>query len=121
MNGMLERNLPPHLAYDIDVWNKSIEEKPHLLDCLWGELYGFISITETNNGASTIANMTGFKSHDFIAQSRDGVLAPSLTRILPHIDLAAIGTIIGTTPYFTDLRRQFYKTYLAARHKAMFG
>lgn len=57
---------------------------------------------------------------DFIAQNRDGVLAPSLKRIVPRIDLAAISAFIDDTPYLTDLQRQFYKTYLAARYKVMF-
>ena len=57
---------------------------------------------------------------DFIAQNRDGVLAPSLSRIVPRIDLAAINAFIDDTPYLADLQRQFYKTYLAARYKVMF-
>ena len=57
---------------------------------------------------------------DFIAQNRDGVLSPSLKRIVPRIDLAAISAFIDDTPYLTDLQRQFYKTYLAARYEAMF-
>ena len=57
---------------------------------------------------------------DFIAQNSDGVLAPSLRRILPRIDLAAINALIDDTPYLTDLQRQFYKTYLAARYEALF-
>ena len=57
---------------------------------------------------------------DFVAQNRDGVLAPSLERILPRIDLAAISAFIDDTPYLTDLQRQFYKIYLAARYEAMF-
>ena len=28
--------------------------------------------------------------------------------------------MIDDTPYLTDLQRQFYKTYLAARYEAMF-
>ena len=58
---------------------------------------------------------------DFIAQNRDGVLEPSIKRIVPRIDLAAINAFIDDTPYLTDLQRQFYKTYLAARYKVMFG
>ena len=57
---------------------------------------------------------------DFVAQNRDGVLAPSLKRIVPRIDLAAISAFIDDTLYLTDLQRQFYKTYLAARYKVMF-
>lgn len=57
---------------------------------------------------------------DFIARNRDGVLAPSLARVLPRIDLAAINAFIDAAPYLSDLQRQFYKTYLAARHEALF-
>ena len=57
---------------------------------------------------------------DFIAQNRDGVLAPSLARIVPRIDLAAINAFIDDTPYLTDHQRRFYKIYLAARYAAMF-
>ena len=57
---------------------------------------------------------------DFIAQNRDGVLAPSLSRIVPRIDLAAINAFIDDTPYLTAHQRRFYKVYLAARYAAMF-
>ena len=57
---------------------------------------------------------------NFIAQNADGDLAPSLARILPRIDLAAINAFVDDTPYLSDLQRQFYKTYLAARYEAMF-
>ena len=58
---------------------------------------------------------------DFIAQNRDGVLAPSLARIVPRIDLAAINDFIDDTPYLTDHQRRFYKVYLAARFAALFA
>ena len=58
---------------------------------------------------------------DFVAQNRDGVLSSALKRIVPRIDLAAINAFIDDTPLLTDLQRQFYKTYLAARYEALFG
>jgi hypothetical protein len=58
---------------------------------------------------------------DFIAQNRDGVLAPSLARIVPRIDLAAINAFIDDTPYLADHQRRFYKVYLAARFSALFA
>ena len=58
---------------------------------------------------------------DFIAQNGDGVLAPALGRIVPRIDLSAISAFIDDTPYLSNLQREFYKTYLAARYEAMFG
>ena len=57
---------------------------------------------------------------DFVAQNRSGVLAPSLARIVPRIDLGAINAFIDDTPYLTDHQRRFYKIYLAARYAAMF-
>ena len=58
---------------------------------------------------------------DFIAQNRDGVLAASLSRIVPRIDLAAINAFIDDTPYLADHQRRFYKVYLAARFSALFA
>ena len=57
---------------------------------------------------------------DFIAKNRDGVLAPSLARILPRIDMAAIRAFIDEAPILSDLQRRFYKCYLAARRAALF-
>ena len=53
MESFLERNLPSYLAHDLEAWKKGVEEKSHLLDCLWGELYGSINIAEINDGAIT--------------------------------------------------------------------
>ena len=50
---MFECNLPPYLAHDLEAWKKGVEEHSHLLDCLWGELYGSINIAEINDGAIT--------------------------------------------------------------------
>ena len=52
-NEMFERNLPPYLAHDLEAWKKGVEEKSHLLDCLWGELYGSINIAEINDNLIT--------------------------------------------------------------------
>ena len=58
---------------------------------------------------------------DFIAKNRDGVLATSLARILPRIDMARICEMIDEAPILSDLQRRFYKCYLAARREALFG
>ena len=57
---------------------------------------------------------------EFIAANRTGVLASSLARIVPKIDLGAISGLVDDTPLLTDLQRDFYKTYLAARYDALF-
>lgn len=58
---------------------------------------------------------------DFVRRNADGVLAPSLARIVPRIDMAAIRAFIDDTPLLTDLQRRFYKVYLAARYAVLFG
>ena len=57
---------------------------------------------------------------DFIAANRSGLLAPSLRRIVPKIDMAAICGFIVNTPFLSDLQRDFYKTYLSARYEVLF-
>ena len=58
---------------------------------------------------------------EFVAKNRGGVLAPSLARVLPRIDMTAICAFIDDTPLLTDLQRRFYKVYLAARYEALFS
>ena len=58
---------------------------------------------------------------DFIGRNRTGALAPSLARIVPRIDMSAIGEFIDDVPLLSELQRRFYKTYLAARREALFG
>ena len=58
---------------------------------------------------------------DFVRRHAGDLLEPSLVRIVPRIDLAAIGSFIYGTPYLTDLQRLFYKTYLAARYEVLFA
>ena len=53
MSQMFECNLPPYLARDLEAWKRGVEERSHLLDCLWGELYGSINIAEINDAAIT--------------------------------------------------------------------
>ena len=48
-------------------------------------------------------------------------LKEALARIVPRIDLAQISAFIGEVPYLTDLQRDFYRTYLAARFAALFA
>ena len=94
---------------DDDIMRRVIEDKAELD----ARIYNFPASALKQEGKKIVYV-------DFIAQNRDGVLAPSLKRIVPRIDLAAISAFIDDTPYLTDLQRQFYKTYLAARYKVMF-
>lgn len=95
---------------DDDIMRRVIEDKAELD----ARIYNFPASALKQDGKKIVYV-------DFIAQNRDGVLAPSLKRIVPRIDLAAINAFINDTPYLTDLQRQFYKTYLAARYEVMFA
>lgn len=55
----------------------------------------------------------------FISDPPDD-LAAALDRIVPRIDLAAIGKLIDETPYLSDLQREFYTVYLSARRDKLF-
>ena len=58
---------------------------------------------------------------DFFRQHSGDLLAPSIARIAPRIDMVQIGAFIDEVPYLTSLQRKFYKTYLAARREVLFG
>ena len=58
---------------------------------------------------------------DFVKRHASDILAPSLERIVPRIDMEKIAEFIDYTPLLSDLQRRFYKTYLAARYEALFG
>ena len=48
-------------------------------------------------------------------------LRDAIARIVPRIDLARINAFIGEVPYLSDLQRDFYRAYLAARYDRLFG
>ena len=56
---------------------------------------------------------------DFFKRHGSDVLAPSLARIVPRIDLPAICSFIDNVTLLTDLQRVFYKIYLSARYEAL--
>ena len=56
---------------------------------------------------------------DFFRRHADDLLAPSLARIAPRIDLAAISAFIGDVPFLSDFQRTFYKVYITARYEAL--
>jgi len=57
---------------------------------------------------------------DFVKRHASDVLAPSLSRIVPRIDMKKINDFIDDAPLLSDLQRRFYKCYLAARFDALF-
>ena len=56
---------------------------------------------------------------DFFRRHAGDLLAPSLARIAPRIDLMTIHAFIDGVPLLTDLQRTFYKVYLSARYEAL--
>ena len=58
---------------------------------------------------------------DFLASSDDPDLAAARARIVPRIDPAAFARLVAETPYLTDLQREFYTAFFAARASRLFG
>lgn len=56
---------------------------------------------------------------DFFRRHAHDLLAPSLGRIAPRIDMASISAFIDEVPLLSDLQRTFYKTYIAARYEVL--
>ena len=71
--------------------------------------------TEPYNGA----NGKKIAYADFFRRHAGDFLAPSLARIAPRIDHAAIHAFIDGVPFLTDLQRTFYNVYLAARYEVL--
>ena len=87
---------------------------------LWGkgcmmEAIDFTSCPRLPNRACNGANGKKIGYVDFISANRAGVLAPSLKRIVPKIDMNAIYRLVDGTPLLTDLQRD----YITARYEVM--
>lgn len=48
-----EYGLPEYLQHDLDAYKEALKNGSHLLDCLWGELYGSINMAEISDGIIT--------------------------------------------------------------------
>lgn len=48
-----EYGLPDYLQHDLDEYKKGLAEGSHLIDCLWGELYGSINMAQISDGLIT--------------------------------------------------------------------
>ena len=93
---------------DESVMRKVLDDKSELE----ARIYTFPSSMLKENGVKI--NYAKFLS----APNAD--LAAALARIVPRIDLKAIGRLVDESPYLSDLQREFYKTYLAARRGRLF-
>ncbi len=55
--------------------------------------------------------------YDFISSGENADCTAALKRILPRIDMDKIYELIDTAEYITDLQKEFYKKYIAARYE----
>ena len=53
--------------------------------------------------------------YDFLLRAEDEDCGQAIRRIYERVDMEQIGEFIDKVPYLTDLQRQFYKSYIAAR------
>lgn len=55
--------------------------------------------------------------YDFISSMENEDCNNAILRIVPNIDIEAIKAFIGSVPYISDLQKEFYKAYIAARYE----
>lgn len=58
--------------------------------------------------------------YDFLLRAEDEDCGQAIRRIYERVDMEQIGEFIDEVPYLTDLQRQFYKSYIAARLDLIF-
>lgn len=57
------------------------------------------------------------KYFDFMTKSTDEDFAAAVNRIVPRINIEKISEFINEVPYITELQKEFYKKYIAARNE----
>ncbi len=62
-------------------------------------------------------NGTKIKYYDFMVSSKNEDLKEAVKRIVPKIDIKRINNFVDDVPYITELQKEFYKTYIAARYE----
>lgn len=65
--------------------------------------------------SAIMVNGKKIKYFDFISSLQNEDCNRALKRIIPHIDMVKIRTIIEETPFISDLQKQFYITILEKR------
>lgn len=55
--------------------------------------------------------------YDFISRTENEDCNKALKRIVPRIDMKEIEELINSTPYITDLQKDFYKKYIGKRYE----
>lgn len=59
--------------------------------------------------------------HEFITGNHPAALDEALKQLMPRIEALDINSLISSTPYLTQLQRQFYLEYLDQRRCKVFG
>ena len=55
--------------------------------------------------------------YDFISSMQNADCNKAILRLVPNIDIKLISKFIDNVPYISDLQKEFYKTYIAARYE----
>lgn len=55
--------------------------------------------------------------YDFISRTENGDCNEALKRIVPRINMKEIEELVDSTPYITDLQKEFYKLYIQKRYE----
>ena len=57
--------------------------------------------------------------YDFLNGAENVDCNEALKRIVPKINMKEIEALINSTPYITDLQKEFYKKYLGKRYELL--
>lgn len=81
-------------------------------DALNARVYQFPTSAIKQNGKKV-------NYYDFLTATTNTDCRQAIKRIVPRIDMEQIRELINETPYLSDLQRDFYQSYLIARHKCI--
>lgn len=62
-------------------------------------------------------NLRRINYHEFFVQAKNEQINAALKRIFPKINMNVIYDIIDNTPYLSDVRRNFYKTFINTNYE----
>lgn len=54
--------------------------------------------------------------YDFLMETNNKECIAAVIRMVPRIDLIQINAFVDNVPYISDLKKNFYKEYLAAKY-----
>lgn len=91
---------------------KIMQEVLSNADALNARVYQFPSSAIKQNGKK-------LNYYDFLTTTNNADCRKAIRRIVPRIDMEQIRVLINDTPYLSDLQKEFYQSYLAARHECI--